>query len=372
MKAADDIYIESTFRDMLQTMQTSDKIASFLSSNVPTAYATSKEPKTIPGRNKGLVLLLDAHSDTLAPGSIEGDFRGFTAFIESSGSFPLMSQEGLPIKPGYNNIITLTSSKVNADDSVRSLKKDYRHCLFSEENDDLMLHKEYTYLNCKFECTLFYTQSEVYKKRRTLCQPWFFPTSNDSISICDPWESYDFFQIMSNEIPDNICSRCLPDCSVTIYEPTIIVEPFDTCDASNLGVSRFCSLNLKRPLPMQEKFVSQIQNEYMVNGTYIRNTPSYIKSLQSSMRHHGFDVFKKVSPVYDAFDSDIAMVQIIYQKSTLVLMGSQLTMTWIDYFSAVGGLLGLVLGMGFISFIELFWLALRIISRELGFTQWIA
>ena len=124
---------------------------------------------------------------------------------------------------------------------------------------------------------------------------------------------------------------------------------------------------------MQEKFVSQIQKEYMFdNGTYVISTPSYIKSLQSSMRNHGFDVFKKVPSVYDAFDSDIAMVQIIYQKSTLVLMGSQLTMTWIDYFSAVGGLLGLVLGMGFISFIELFWLLLRIISRELGLTKWIA
>ena len=38
-------------------------------------------------------------------------------------------------------------------------------------------------------------------------------------------------------------------------------------------------------------------------------------------------------------------------------------MTWIDYLSAVGGLLGLVLGMGFISFVELFWLAIRIISK---------
>jgi hypothetical protein len=47
-------------------------------------------------------------------------------------------------------------------------------------------------------------------------------------------------------------------------------------------------------------------------------------------------------------------------------------MTWIDYFSTVGGLLGLVLGMGFISFIELFWLALRIIALKLQLTRWIA
>ena len=65
------------------------------------------------------------------------------------------------------------------------------------------------------------------------------------------------------------------------------------------------------------------------------------------------------------------MVEIIYQKSTLVQIGTQLNMTWIDYFSSVGGLLGLVLGMGFFSFFELIWLCLRIASKRLKFTNWI-
>ena len=60
----------------------------------------------------------------------------------------------------------------------------------------------------------------------------------------------------------------------------------------------------------------------------------------------------------------LLMVQIMYQKSTIVLTGSWLNMTWIDYFSVVEGLLGLVLGMGFVTFIEMFWLGLRIISQH--------
>jgi hypothetical protein len=75
--------------------------------------------------------------------------------------------------------------------------------------------------------------------------------------------------------------------------------------------------------------------------------------------------------LYDAFDKDIAMVQIFYQKPTVVLMGSQLNMTWIDFFSTVGGLLGLVLGMGIISFVELFWLGLRVLARHFNLTHWI-
>jgi len=59
MKAADEIYVKSAYRDMLQSMQTSDKKASFLPSTVPTYYAENEEPKTIPGRKKGLVLNFD-------------------------------------------------------------------------------------------------------------------------------------------------------------------------------------------------------------------------------------------------------------------------------------------------------------------------
>ena len=66
-----------------------------------------------------------------------------------------------------------------------------------------------------------------------------------------------------------------------------------------------------------------------------------------------------------------ALVQIFFSKSTVFQMGSQPRQTWIDYFSNVGGLLGLVLGMGIVSFIELIWLCLRVGAKELNLTRWI-
>jgi len=372
MKAANEIYVKSTYRDKLQYMQKLDKEASFLSSTVPKYYVDNEEPKTIPGKNKGLILMLDAHSDWLAPGSMDGDFGVFTSFIESSGNFPLIAQDGWHIKAGYNTMITLTSSVVDADENMRSLKNQSRACLFSDENDGLKIHQKYSYLNCMFECTLFYTQSLVSKKYNKSCQPWFFPTSSKAVSMCDPWQSYDFFQIMSNEIPDNLCPQCLPDCSVTLYNPTLAEELFNTCNANNVGVGQLCSINLKQPLPMQMRLISQIQNEFWnERAQKFVNIPAYIKELKSSIRNYGIDIFKKPQKQYNAFDEDIAMVQIIYQKSTAIVMKSQLTMTWIDYFSAVGGLLGLVLGMGFVSFIELFWLGMRIIALKLNMTRWV-
>jgi len=43
----------------------------------------------------------------------------------------------------------------------------------------------------------------------------------------------------------------------------------------------------------------------------------------------------------------------------------------VDFFSNIGGLLGLCLGMGFISFIELVWLSLRIGAQAFGLKDWI-
>ena len=376
MKAANNIFVENAYTSILEDMQGKDKIASSHSSSVPVWYLESNEPKTIPGKNKGLVLMLDANSNMLSTGSIDSDFRGFTAFIGSSGSFPLMSQEGIEVRPGYTNIITLTSSKIDANEDMKNLQPSVRNCYFPDENTNLKIHKEYSYLNCKLECVLNYTQREVYQKYQRMCQPWYFPTFNDSITVCDPWESFDFFSILNNEIPDNWCSGCLPDCGKTTYEPTINSLPFDSCDYSNLGVSRFCTFNQKRPLPMTEKFATQVQNEYLLPSGAVFG-PYYIQRLESSMRDIGqskyYDqLFKNTPRRYDAFDKDISMVKIIYQESTVVLIGSETRMTWIDYLATVGGLLGLVLGMGFISFVELVWLFLRIISKWMKLTDWIA
>jgi hypothetical protein len=375
MKAADEIFIATKYRETLQEMQISDKDSAFLSSNVPTILTQNIEPQA--GSQKGLMVLLDSHYDWLVPGTFDEDFHAFTAVIQSSGSFPLIGQGGLLIRPGYNNIITLSSTKIDADDSIRSLNKRDRDCMFPEENSELILHKKYSFFNCKFECTLRYAMNKVESKYGTLCFPWYIPPPNDSIAMCDPWTSSDFFQIMTEEIPDSLCSYCLRDCDSTLYEPTINMVPFEKCDASNLGVSQFCQVDAKLQQPMLASVYTQITKEFVNvdNGYYASsNIPEYILSFNTKtrIRSKGYNIFKKNQETYNAYDRDFAMVEIIFPKSTVLQINNQLAMTWTDYFSAVGGLLGLVLGMGFVSFFELLWLSLRIISKRLKLTDWIA
>lgn len=135
-------------------------------------------------------------------------------------------------------------------------------------------------------------------------------------------------------------------------------------------------VDLKTASPLLENIITQIKKDMKNfnngNGNVYFNTyPEYLQYLDSSIRQYGYDIFEKNPTHYNSFYRDIAMVEIIYQKSTLVQIDTHLNMTWIDYFSSVGGLLGLVLGMGFFSFFELIWLCLRIISKKLNFTKWI-
>jgi hypothetical protein len=144
--------------------------------------------------------------------------------------------------------------------------------------------------------------------------------------------------------------------------------PFSNCDYSNLGVSDLCNLDDDH-LPQPTKYSDQVMEEY--NANKINKDPDFFVKYQSTRRTFSTqDYFVLDAKTYDAYEKDIALVEVFFRKSTVIQMGSQPRMTWVDYFSIVGGLLGLVLGMGIISFVEVIWLCLRIIARKLDKADW--
>ena len=66
---------------------------------------------------------------------------------------------------------------------------------------------------------------------------------------------------------------------------------------------------------------------------------------------------------YNAYTEDIAVVQVFFEPAAVFLFGSQPSQTWIDYFSTVGGLLGLCIGISIVTVIELVWLALSLVRK---------
>ncbi len=370
--AAEQIFRSDTYSRTVSELQDQDRNLSFTDANPPRRYAAANEPTTLPGRNKGLYLILDAHNDLYSGSSLTTDFQGFVALVSPKESFPFMNLEGVNVRPGHDNVIALAGTRVDADESLKSLSPEERNCRFPEESENLLIYDNYTFSNCIFECALLFAARQTQEKLNLThpCVPWYFPTTDDLMSVCDPWEAVDFNNFMVNDIPDDQCAHCLPDCSATIYDPVVTTVPFRRCDASNLGVSRLCAVDNYK-LPQPTLFATQLLKEYASKSAPV---PPFVARMASGTRTYGGalkhgEVFTQLEKTYEAYEKDMAVVQVFFRKSAVFRMGSQPTMTWINFFSNVGGLLGLVLGMGIISVVELVWLCLRLVSRKANTTH---
>jgi acid-sensing ion channel, other len=212
MKAADDIFVDSKYSKLVKELQKFDYDNSFENSTLPETYTSRGEPKTQSGRNMGLKVVLDAHSDTVESFSISRDFEGFTVFVMDPGSFPLSNLKGFEVKPGHNNLVAVSAQKIDADDDLRGLKPATRKCLFPDETDHVKLHKSYSQANCYLECSLIFAQNKLAQEQNMSqgCTPWYFPFTDDSYRMCDPFETSQILDRMQNDVPSDECNYCLP------------------------------------------------------------------------------------------------------------------------------------------------------------------
>ena len=374
MGAAEEIYQESDFSKALSSMQRKDKL-DMVDSEVPGNQGDTSE--TSAGVGSGLVLLLDTRSDQVSVATRDNPDNALaTVFVGSPGNFPLVNNEGIEVLAGRGNSITVTSTKVDADDTVSMMEVADRNCYFPEENSLMMVFRKYSNWNCKVECVLSYALDQMKDLYGASCTPWFIPKIDDGIRTCDAWQSSYFMKLFRAKSSENFCSHCLPDCSSQIFEATSSSSsPFADCDLNNAGGETFCDLNSGEP--MSEKFSTMIKTNFqMMNNTIEANLP-YISSLDSSLRSTNKDIVYVKAPgsalkTYDAFDEDIALLEIVFDTSTMFVYQSSSTENWVNYLADVGGLLGIVLGMGFISFIEVIWVIVRLLSAWFGCKNWVS
>lgn len=176
-----------------------------------------------------------------------------------------------------------------------------------------------------------------------------------------------------NGVPASFCSNCYPDCNETVYERQIISVPFRNCDVMNYGVSRLCNPSyslLPQPKLYQDLltlFKKESYDGYSFPTYFVKSNNMFWYELwqMNNSRKINDQLFGVKQ--YEANEKDIALVEIYFPNSKAMKLKTQAKMNWVDYLSTVGGLLGLVLGMGFISFVEIFWLCLRIVALKLNF-----
>ena len=371
--AAEDIFVASQYTKIMDDLQTSDSKISFQNTSLPQWFVDSGEPNTRTGIDSGLTLYLDAHTDKIEAMSIPSDIQGFTTLIAPRTDFPLTFQKGFEVRPGHKNLIALSATKIDSDPGIKHIDPISRNCRFPEESEQLKLHKNYSQASCFLECSLSYAQQKIKESRNTSysCTPWFFPFSDEGHIMCNPWESAELIAIMEHNIPKDECSWCLPDCSRTIYQYTASFQPFRKCDEKNFGVSELCNLEMTSSLPEPQIFGTQVLDQLnTTNGSNPGSIPSYAANVTSSLRYLKRtmvmgNVFDKIDREYDAYDSDIAMLNIYFDAVSVMQFGTQESQGWIDFFSNVGGLLGLCIGMSIVTIIELIWLGFRLIGNHL-------
>ncbi len=169
MEKAEAIFKESRFQQTVTKFQGHDKNDS--NGFPPSWYTKAKEPVSQAGISKGLSLVLDAHTDLLASGSVAEDFQGFFAVVDSMDAYPQAEQKNIRIRPGYDNLVSMSATSVSANENIKSVDPFERYCYFRDEHP-LKLTQHYTQASCLLECRIDYVQNYLMEKQNFSCIPW--------------------------------------------------------------------------------------------------------------------------------------------------------------------------------------------------------
>ena len=108
---------------------------------------------------------------------------------------------------------------------------------------------------------------------------------------------------------------------------------------------------------MRDQYVSE--NHEIPEGIGNSNTREFADEKASG--NQIFQASNSEDPTYDAYEKDIAVVDFIFESNTVFEYRREQRMTFVQYISQIGGLLGLWMGFSFISAIEiLYWCTVRL------------
>lgn len=339
---AADLYIESSFRQWIVSSQKEDFLDGFENEPASSGWPKNRIPQA--GKQNGLMVMIDAHSDALSSGSVKDDYTGFLALVGGSKNNPLYPESKVLLKPGHENLVTLSAMEISPDLDIYPMLPKTRGCYFRHELE-LRMHRYYSRRNCVLECRMMITLDMLPKADQ--CVPWNFPKVMSNLTMCNPWQKEAFLKIFV-DVAEELCQECLPDCHEVQYSASVTAAPIRRCDKQNLGIAPLCDLNLAN-LPDPPIWGSAVLEQYEKENQPI---PDFIKhTILPNVRYSVTD-----RKPYNAYEQDIALAAFYFDSSTLFEYSRQARMTWVEFVAQIGGLLGLCLGLSFVSFLEvIYW-----------------
>lgn len=181
------------------------------------------------------------------------------------------------IQSGYITKISIKPLEVKADETLRSLDKEYRSCRFSEESEDLTSVKSYSKVNCLLDCKM--DEAE----KLCSCRPWDYPTPNkindstvrEQTRICDFYGHSCFNKILQENIDSPCHVKCVPNCHEISYSISIDTQPIDPekriCNSDNPSNSPSNTLESEIRKYMRAQFIEDAR--YGNNSDFVASSP---------------------------------------------------------------------------------------------------
>lgn len=398
MEKAENILKKTKYTEAIAAQQAEEAKLGFESDEKPGWYIQQNEPVSEAGRDNGLKLIFDGHSDRLTSSTVVDDFLGFVTVIDANNKFPTVSRSSLISRPGLESSINVRATHQVGLEEIRKYDPLKRNCYFPDEFE-LNVHKLYSQSNCIFECkTKFAFQcletcdengkhcnchnvsivntEALNESGSKNCVPWFYPSADENAEkMCNPWHTKTFRNILKEHIPKDACNYCLPDCSTTLYDSTMTYAELRKCDRTNMGSSMLCDLENQElnPAPWIKIAQEEYKNANEDIPWYLKTSkPPKDKSLNkfSDTRTKIADPSLKSTvlfpseleetPSYDAFERDIGIVNIYFGSDHTIKYVKKNKMSNYDFLSQIGGSIGLAMGISIISVVEIvYWFTIR-------------
>lgn len=181
------------------------------------------------GSRMGLTVILNSSSDQYYCSTSKS--VGFKVLVHNPAELPKISNYGFLVTAGREARIPIEPNYQDAVPSIRSIKKEVRRCLFSDEGD-LVYYRTYSRKNCELEC-----EARILMEKCN-CVLYYLPRVDPATRICGPNDNICTSEVQAEiESADrNIsCDACWPGCfelsyKSTVTATTIVIGTFYSAD----------------------------------------------------------------------------------------------------------------------------------------------
>ncbi|OXA49367.1 Pickpocket protein 28 [Folsomia candida] len=178
--------------------------------------------QTSPGRTSGLSFIIK--DEKVDNGCVHGEGTGFILTINHPSDEPKIKRFGKSLPFGHEVFISVTPILLLADDDIKKMEPDERHCFFNDDKGKAQLkyYRKYTKNNCFEECIA----DAVYQKCK--CAAFVAP-GEQKRALCSSYKKLNCASDKEEEMYDlgirSSCQTCRPNCRQTKYMISVTSSP---------------------------------------------------------------------------------------------------------------------------------------------------